>query len=278
MIFRLYKAYTPGTRNRSISDFEGLTRYKPTKKLTYGRNSKNGRNNRGIITSRHKGGGHKRLYRKIDFRRNKIDISGRIASIEYDPNRNAYICLINYVDGEKRYILHTRGISVGNIVIYSSKASISIGNALPLSTNIPLGTIIHNIEIIPGRGGQLARAAGTTAKVIAKEGRLATSRLPSGEVRSISQNCIATVGRVGNVDTNNRYLGKAGSKRWLGKRPRVRGAAMNPVDHPHGGGEGRTPIGRKRPSTPWGYTAFGRKSRKYKRYSNSFIIRRRKTK
>nr|AXZ97067.1 ribosomal protein L2 [Callistopteris apiifolia] len=228
MSIRLYKAYTPGTRNRSISIFEGITTYKPNKKLTYGKKSENGRNNKGIVTSRHRGGGHKRLYRKIDFQRNKTEIVGRIASIEYD-------------------------------------------------TKIPLGTIIHNIELIPGRGGRLARAAGTTAKVIAKEGRLATSRLPSGEVRLISQSCLATVGRVGNVDTNNKDLGKAGSKRWLGKRPKVRGTAMNPVDHPHGGGEGRTPIGRKKPSTPWGYTALGQRSRNHKRYSNSFIIRRRKT-
>nr|QUG10541.1 ribosomal protein L2 [Hymenophyllum wrightii] len=277
MGIRLYKAYTPGTRNRSISAFEGVTRCKPNRRLTYGRNSENGRNNRGIITSRNRGGGHKRLYRKIDFRRNKIDIIGKVASIEYDPNRNAYICLVNYVDGEKRYILYTRGIGIGNTVLSSIKASISGGNALPL-TKIPLGTIIHNIEIIPGRGGRLVRAAGTTAKVVAKEGRLATSRLPSGEVRSVSQNCIATVGRVGNADTNNEDLGKAGSKRWLGKRPKVRGTAMNPVDHPHGGGEGRTPIGRKKPSTPWGYTALGKISRKSKKYSDLFIIRRRKTK
>nr|QUG10367.1 ribosomal protein L2 [Hymenophyllum coreanum] len=277
MGIRLYKAYTPGTRNRSISIFEGVTKCKPNRILTYGRNSENGRNNKGIITSRNRGGGHKRLYRKIDFRRNKMDIIGKVASIEYDPNRNAYICLVNYVDGEKRYILHTRGIGIGNTVLSSIKASISGGNALPL-TKIPLGTIIHNVEIIPGRGGRLVRAAGTTAKVVAKEGRLATSRLPSGEVRSVSQNCIATVGRVGNADTNNEDLGKAGSKRWLGKRPKVRGTAMNPVDHPHGGGEGRTPIGRKKPSTPWGYTALGRISRKSKKYSDLFIIRRRKTK
>nr|YP_010958456.1 ribosomal protein L2 [Vandenboschia auriculata]ALO81781.1 ribosomal protein L2 [Vandenboschia auriculata] len=275
MSIRLYKAYTPGTRNRSIAIFEGITTCKPTKKLTYGNNPENGRNNRGIITSRHRGGGHKRLYRKIDFERNKTEVRGIIASIEYDPNRNAYICLVNYIDGEKRYILQTQGILIGNTIISSSKASISNGNALPL-TKIPLGTIIHNIETIPGRGGRLARAAGTTAKVIAKEGQLATLRLPSGEVRSISQNCIATVGRVGNIDINNKDLGKAGSKRWLGKRPEVRGTAMNPVDHPHGGGEGRTPIGRKKPSTPWGYSALGQKSRRHKRYSNPLILRRRK--
>nr|YP_010716165.1 ribosomal protein L2 [Crepidomanes latealatum]WDE75901.1 ribosomal protein L2 [Crepidomanes latealatum] len=275
MTIRFYKAYTPGTRNRSIATFEGIVKCKPTKKLTYGKNPENGRNNRGVITSRHRGGGHKRLYRKIDFGRNNIGVLGRIASIEYDPNRNAHLCLVNYTDGKKRYILHTRGISIGNTVISSPKASISNGNALPL-TKIPLGTIIHNIELIPGRGGQIARAAGTTAKVIAKEGRLATLRLPSGEVRSISQNCMATIGRVGNVDINNKDLGKAGSRRWLGKRPKVRGTAMNPVDHPHGGGEGRTSIGRKKPSTPWGYSTLGQKSRRYKRYSNSFIIRRRR--
>nr|YP_010383653.1 ribosomal protein L2 [Crepidomanes minutum]UEQ13229.1 ribosomal protein L2 [Crepidomanes minutum] len=276
MHIRFYKSYTPGTRNRSIATFEGVTRCKPTKKLTYGKNPETGRNNRGVITSRHRGGGHKRLYRKIDFRRNNIEVLGRIASIEYDPNRNAHLCLVNYIDGEKRYVIHTRGLSIGNTIISSPKASISNGNALPL-TKIPLGTIIHNIELISGRGGQIARAAGTTAKVIAKEGQLATLRLPSGEVRLISQNCMATIGRVGNADINNKFLGKAGSKRWLGKRPKVRGTAMNPVDHPHGGGEGRTPIGRKKPSTPWGYNTLGQRSRRYKRYSDSFIIRRRKS-
>nr|YP_009974161.1 ribosomal protein L2 [Marattia laxa]QNH94011.1 ribosomal protein L2 [Marattia laxa] len=275
MAIRLYRAYTPGTRNRSVLGFEELIRIKPQKKLTSGQHSGKGRNNRGIITSRHRGGGHKRLYRQIDFRRNKFDVPGRIDSIEYDPNRNTSICFVNYEDGEKRYILHPRGIKIGDMIVSGSEAPISGGNALPLS-KMPLGTAIHNIEITPGKGGQLARAAGAVAKLIAKEGRLATLRLPSGEVRLISQDCLATVGQIGNVDINNKNFGKAGSKRWLGKRPKVRGVVMNPVDHPHGGGEGRAPIGRKKPLTPWGYTAFGRRSRKIRKYSNIFILRRRR--
>nr|YP_009973892.1 ribosomal protein L2 [Danaea sellowiana]QNH93742.1 ribosomal protein L2 [Danaea sellowiana] len=275
MAIRLYRAYTPGTRNRSVPGFEELIRVKPRKKLTFGQHSRKGRNNRGIITSGHRGGGHKRLYRQIDFRRNKIDVPGRIDSIEYDPNRNTYICLVNYEDGEKKYILHPRGIKIGDMIISSSKASISEGNALPLS-KMPLGTAIHNIEITPGKGGQLARAAGAVAKLIAKEGQLATLRLPSGEIRLISQDCLATVGQIGNIDISNKSFGKAGSKRWLGKRPKVRGVVMNPVDHPHGGGEGRAPIGRKKPLTPWGYTALGKRSRKIRKYSNLFILRRRR--
>nr|UGY86169.1 ribosomal protein L2 [Dendrocalamus farinosus]UGY86191.1 ribosomal protein L2 [Dendrocalamus farinosus] len=271
-----------------------------------------GRNSRGIITARHRGGGHKRLYRKIDFRRNQKDISGRIVTIEYDPNRNAYICLIHYGDGEKRYILHPRGAIIGDTIVSGTKVPISMGNALPLSavlsrdrhihlescmlwkklvqfgkgfferkeestsTDMPLGTAIHNIEITRGRGGQLARAAGAVAKLIAKEGKSATLRLPSGEVRLVSQNCLATVGQVGNVGVNQKSLGRAGSKCWLGKRPVVRGVVMNPVDHPHGGGEGKAPIGRKKPTTPWGYPALGRRTRKRKKYSDSFILRRRK--
>nr|YP_009490526.1 ribosomal protein L2 [Cibotium barometz]YP_010878764.1 ribosomal protein L2 [Cibotium cumingii]WHE38219.1 ribosomal protein L2 [Cibotium sinoburmaense]AWH62744.1 ribosomal protein L2 [Cibotium barometz]WHE37957.1 ribosomal protein L2 [Cibotium barometz]WHE38044.1 ribosomal protein L2 [Cibotium barometz]WHE38132.1 ribosomal protein L2 [Cibotium barometz] len=300
MAIRLYKAYTPGTRNRAILRFGEATKSEPQKQLTYRKISRNGRNNRGIVTSRHRGGGHKRLYRRIDFRRDKVSIIGRVASIEYDPNRNAYICLINYIDGEKRYILHARGIGVGDVVTSGPEASVSNGNALPLiweeispnrfpfimgelegggstPTKIPLGTTIHNIEMKPGKGGQLVRAAGAVAKIVAKEGQLATLRLPSGEIRLISQNCLASVGRVGNVDTNNEGSGKAGSKRWLGKRPKVRGAATNPVDHPHGGGEGRTSIGRKKPLTPWGYVALGKRSRKSKKYSNPLILRRRKS-
>nr|YP_010589068.1 ribosomal protein L2 [Isoetes cubana]YP_010589138.1 ribosomal protein L2 [Isoetes pallida]QUS64642.1 ribosomal protein L2 [Isoetes anamariae]QUS64724.1 ribosomal protein L2 [Isoetes longifolia]QUS64806.1 ribosomal protein L2 [Isoetes luetzelburgii]QUS64888.1 ribosomal protein L2 [Isoetes cipoensis]QUS64970.1 ribosomal protein L2 [Isoetes harleyi]QUS65052.1 ribosomal protein L2 [Isoetes amazonica]QUS65134.1 ribosomal protein L2 [Isoetes gardneriana]QUS65216.1 ribosomal protein L2 [Isoete len=275
MAIRLYRAYTPGTRNRSVLDLEGIVRSNPQKGLTSGFLCKKGRNNRGIITSRHRGGGHKRLYRQIDFRRNKRSISGRIVTIEYDPNRNAYICLVYYGDGEKRYILHPKGIKIGDTVVSGPKAPISIGNALPL-TNMPLGTAVHNVEIAPGKGGQLARAAGAVAKLIAKEGRLATSRLPSGEVRLVSQNCLATIGQVGNVDANNRTLGKAGSKRWLGRRPEVRGIVMNPVDHPHGGGEGRAPIGREKPLTPWGRTALGKRSRKNNKYSDPSILHRRR--
>nr|YP_003795622.1 ribosomal protein L2 [Pteridium aquilinum subsp. aquilinum]ADK47554.1 ribosomal protein L2 [Pteridium aquilinum subsp. aquilinum] len=275
MAIRLYEAYTPGTRNRAILRFGETSKCKPHKQLTYHRMSKNGRNNAGIITSRHRGGGHKRLYRKIDFRRDKLNVAGRVASIEYDPNRNAFICLINYVDGEKRYILHARGVAVGDVITSGPDASVSIGNALPL-TKMPLGTTIHNIELKSGKGGQSVRAAGTVAKVVAKEGRLATLRLPSNEIRLIPQNCLASVGRVGNVDINNEGLGKAGSKRWLGKRPEVRGSATNPVDHPHGGGEGRTSVGRKKPSTPWGHVALGGRSRRGRRCSNPLILRRRK--
>nr|YP_009427430.1 ribosomal protein L2 [Rhachidosorus consimilis]ASU96061.1 ribosomal protein L2 [Rhachidosorus consimilis] len=275
MAMRLYEACTPGTRNRATLQFGETTKSKPHKQLTYYKISGNGRNNAGIITSRHRGGGHKRLRREVDFRRDKLNVAGRVASIEYDPNRNAFICLINYTDGDKRYISHPRGMEVGDVVTSSPDASISIGNALPL-TKIPLGTIIHNIELKSGRGGQSVRAAGTAAKVVAKEGRLATLRLPSNEIRLISQNCLASVGRVGNIDINNEELGKAGSKRWLGRRPKVRGSATNPVDHPHGGGEGRTSIGRKRPPTPWGHVALGKRSRKGEKYSNPLILRRRK--
>nr|YP_009690698.1 ribosomal protein L2 [Lomariopsis japurensis]QEG57478.1 ribosomal protein L2 [Lomariopsis japurensis] len=276
MAIRLYGAYTPGTRNRAILRFGETTKFKPHKQLTCYKRSGNGRNNVGVVTSRHRGGGHKRLYREIDFRRKNLNVTGKVASIEYDPNRNAFICLINYTDGDKRYILHPWGIKIGDIITSSPDASISIGNALPLSTRIPLGTAIHNIELKSGKGGQLVRAAGTAAKVVAKEGQLATVRLPSNEIRLISQKCLASIGRVGNVDINNDDLGKAGSKRWLGGRPKVRGSATNPVDHPHGGGEGRTPIGRKKPSTPWGHAALGKRSRRAEKYSNSLILRRRK--
>nr|YP_009116150.1 ribosomal protein L2 [Orthotrichum rogeri]AJD22464.1 ribosomal protein L2 [Orthotrichum rogeri] len=275
MTIRLYKAYTPGTRNRSVLSFEEIVKSHPQKKLTFQKHNKQGRNNQGIITSRYKGGGHKRLYRQIDFRRNKKNVSGKITSIEYDPNRTANICLVNYEDGEKKYILHPRGIKIGDTIISNNEAPILIGNALPL-TNMPLGTAIHNIEITPGKGGQLVRTAGTVAKLIAKEGKLATLRLPSGEVRLVSQNSLATIGQIGNADNSNKSLGKAGSKRWLGKRPRVRGVVMNPIDHPHGGGEGRAPIGRKKPLTPWGHTALGTRTRKIKKYSNPLILRRRK--
>nr|AYP34535.1 ribosomal protein L2 [Ravenala madagascariensis] len=270
----LYKTSTPSTRNRAVNS---QVKSNPRNNLIYGQHRcSKGRNARGIITARHRGGGHKRLYRKIDFRRNeKEDISGRIVTIEYDPNRNAYICLIHYGDGEKRYILHPRGAIIGDTIVSGTKVPISMGNALPL-TGMPLGTAIHNIEITLGKGGQLARAAGAVAKLIAKEGKSATLRLPSGEVRLISQNCLATVGQVGNVGVKLKSLGRAGSKCWLGKRPVVRGVVMNPVDHPHGGGEGKTPIGRKNPTTPWGYPALGRRSRKRKKYSDSFILRRRK--
>nr|YP_010475713.1 ribosomal protein L2 [Corydalis stricta]UVH70000.1 ribosomal protein L2 [Corydalis stricta] len=272
MAIHLYKTSTPSTRNGAA---DSRVKSNPRKNLISGqRHCGKGRNARGIITARHRGGGHKRLYRKIDFRRNEKDISGRIVTIEYDPNRNAHICLIHYGDGEKKFILHPRGARIGDTIVSGTKGPISMGNALPL-TAMPLGTAIHNIEITLGKGGQLARAAGAVAKLIAKEGKSATLRLPSGEVRLISQNCSATVGQVGNVGVSHKSLSRAGSKRWLGKRPAVRGMVMNPVDHPHGGGEGRAPIGRPKPRTPWGSTTLGGRSRKRYKYSNSFILRRR---
>nr|YP_009354447.1 ribosomal protein L2 [Cyclocarya paliurus]YP_009735243.1 ribosomal protein L2 [Pterocarya tonkinensis]YP_009735332.1 ribosomal protein L2 [Pterocarya stenoptera]YP_009735421.1 ribosomal protein L2 [Pterocarya macroptera var. insignis]YP_009735510.1 ribosomal protein L2 [Pterocarya fraxinifolia]YP_009735599.1 ribosomal protein L2 [Pterocarya hupehensis]YP_009735688.1 ribosomal protein L2 [Juglans microcarpa]YP_009735777.1 ribosomal protein L2 [Juglans ailanthifolia]YP_009735955.1 ribosoma len=284
MAIHLYKTSTPSTRNGAV---DSQVKSNPRNNLIYGQHHcGKGRNSRGIITAGHRGGGHKRLYRKIDFRRNEKDIYGRIVTIEYDPNRNAYICLIHYGDGEKRYILHPRGAIIGDTIVSGTEVPIKMGNALPLevlidqkeestSTDMPLGTAIHNIEITLGKGGQLARAAGAVAKLIAKEGKSATLKLPSGEVRLLSKNCSATVGQVGNVGVNQKSLGRAGSKCWLGKRPVVRGVVMNPVDHPHGGGEGRAPIGRKKPATPWGYPALGRRSRKRNKYSDNLILRRR---
>nr|YP_009990692.1 ribosomal protein L2 [Zygophyllum xanthoxylum]YP_009990702.1 ribosomal protein L2 [Zygophyllum xanthoxylum]QNM99196.1 ribosomal protein L2 [Zygophyllum xanthoxylum]QNM99206.1 ribosomal protein L2 [Zygophyllum xanthoxylum]UAA82471.1 ribosomal protein L2 [Zygophyllum xanthoxylum]UZU70643.1 ribosomal protein L2 [Zygophyllum xanthoxylum]UZU70644.1 ribosomal protein L2 [Zygophyllum xanthoxylum] len=274
MAIHLYKTSTPSTRNGAV-DSQAKSNPRKKNNLIYGQHRCKGRNARGIITARHRGGGHKRLYRQIDFRRKEKDIYGRIVTIEYDPNRNAYICLIHYGDGEKRYILHPRGAIIGDTVISGTEVPIQMGNALTLSTDMPLGTAIHNIEITLGKGGQLARAAGAVAKLIAKEGKSATLKLPSGEVRLISKNCSATVGQVGNVGVSQKSLDRAGSKRWLGKRPVVRGVVMNPVDHPHGGGEGRAPIGRKKPATPWGYPALGRRSRKRKKYSDNLILRRR---
>lgn len=234
-----------------------------------------GRNNRGVITCQQRGGGHKRLYRKIDFGRKKLGIPAKVFSIEYDPNRNARIALLHYQDGEKRYILQPRGLTVGETIISDFEAPIKTGNALPLRS-MPLGTEVHNIELQPGAGGQLARAAGSLAQIVAKEGNYATLRLPSGEVRLISLDCWGTVGQVGNLDAINVNIGKAGRKRWLGRRPKVRGSVKNPVDHPHGGGEGRCPIGRSRPVTPWGKPALGVRTRKPKRYSSKLIVRRRK--
>jgi large subunit ribosomal protein L2 len=237
--------------------------------------SKAGRNNRGIITIRHKGGGHKQRYRIIDFKRNKSHIEAKVASIEYDPNRNARIALLHYTDGEKRYILHPKKLEIGSIVVSGPEAPIEIGNALPLSS-VPLGTSIHNVELIPGRGGQIIRSAGTSAQVVAKDGNFVTLRMPSGEVRLVHNRCYATIGEVGNAENKNLVLGKAGRSRWLGIRPTVRGVVMNPCDHPHGGGEGRSPIGRARPVTPWGKPALGIKTRRNNKYSDFCIIRKRK--
>ena len=275
MAIRFFKSVTPGTRHGSVLDFSDISSNKPEKSLTAGWSRSKGRNNRGIITSRHRGGGHKRRYREIDFTRDKINILAKVVSIEYDPNRNARIALLHYQDGQKRYILHPLGLKTGEILLSSPEAIISVGNSLPLA-KIPLGTEIHNVELQPGSGGQLVRAAGSVAQIVAKEGKWVTLRLPSGEVRLLSQNCWATIGRVGNADAFNLKLGKAGRKRWLGCRPHVRGSAMNPVDHPHGGGEGRAPIGRSRPVSPWGKPALGAKTRKRKKFSTPLILQRRK--
>lgn len=275
MGIRFLKAFTPGTRNRSVSDFSEITATKPEKSLSKMKHRSKGRNNRGVITCRHKGGGHKRLYREIDFRRDKIGIPAKVMTIEYDPNRNARIALVMYEDGEKRYILQPRGLTVGDSIISDLQAPILVGNALPLR-NIPLGAQVHNVEFQPGSGGQLARSAGALLDILAKEGNFVTVRLPSKEIRLISKNCWATIGQVGNLEAYSIRIGKAGRNRWLGKRPTVRGSVMNPNDHPHGGGEGRAPIGRCRPVTPWGRPALGQFTRQPKKYSSKFILRKRK--
>ncbi|RAM50714.1 MAG: 50S ribosomal protein L2 [Hapalosiphonaceae cyanobacterium JJU2] len=272
---RSYRPYTPSTRQVTISDFAEITKTEPEKSLTKFVHRAKGRNNQGRITSRFRGGGHKRLYRIIDFKRNKRDIPAEVIAIEYDPNRNARIALLQYQDGEKRYILQPNGLKVGTTVIAGVNAPIEDGNALPLS-NIPLGTTVHNVELTPGKGGQIVRSAGATAQVVAKEGNYVTLKLPSGEVRMIRRECYATIGQVGNVDARNLSAGKAGRNRWKGRRPHVRGSVMNPVDHPHGGGEGRAPIGRSGPVTPWGKPALGLKTRKPKKPSSKLIVRRRR--
>jgi large subunit ribosomal protein L2 len=274
MTIRLYKSYTPGTRNRVLSDFSEITKSKPEKSLIRKNHRNKGRNNRGIITIRHRGGGHKRLYRLIDFKRNKINIEGRVVSIEYDPNRNARIALIHYSDGEKRYILQPKNLNVGDSIYSGSNISFNIGNSMPLG-EIPLGTSIHNIELIPNKGGQIVRAGGTSAKILAKEGNYVTLRLPSKEIRLLRKECCATIGEISNNDAFLVQSGKAGRTRWLGIRPTVRGSVMNPCDHPHGGGEGRAPIGRTRPLTPWGKPALGIRTRKNKKLSEAYILRRR---
>jgi large subunit ribosomal protein L2 len=275
MGIRSYRPYTPGTRQRSVADFAEITRSEPEKSLTVSVHRPKGRNNRGVITCRHRGGGHKRLYRIVDFRRDKRNVPAKVASIEYDPNRNARIALLHYLDGEKRYILHPVGLGVGTTIVAGPESPIEIGNALPLG-NIPLGTSVHNVELTPGRGGQIVRAAGASAQVVAKEGAFVTLRLPSGEMRLIRRECYATIGQVGNTEARNLTLGKAGRTRHLGRRPEVRGSVMNPVDHPHGGGEGRAPIGRSGPVTPWGKPALGYKTRKKKKLSDALIVRRRR--
>ncbi len=270
MAIKSYKPTSAGRRHQTCSAFDEITCTKPEKSLLVTLKKSGGRNSYGRVTSRHIGGGHKQKYRIIDFARDKHDIPAKVASIEYDPNRSARIALLKYADGEKRYILAPLGLAVGDIIISSTGADIKPGNALPLKS-IPLGSIIHNIELKLGKGGQLARSAGTYAQLMSKEGKYVQVKLPSGEVRMVLQDCFATVGQVGNIDHENVSLGKAGRSRWLGKRPKVRGVAMNPVDHPHGGGEGRTSGGRH-PVTPWGIPTKGYKTRTNKK-SSRFIIK-----
>ena len=275
MAIKHYKPTTSGRRGMSGLTFEEITTNTPEKSLLVPLHKKAGRNNQGRVTVRHQGGGHKRQYRIIDFKRNKDGVPGRVATIEYDPNRSANIALIHYVDGEKRYILAPKGLKVGSMIESGPNADIVVGNALPLE-NIPVGTIVHNVEMKAGKGGQLARAAGTEAQLLGKDKDYITIRLSSGEVRMLRKECKATIGQVGNTDHENITIGKAGRSRWMGKRPTVRGVVMNPVDHPHGGGEGKAPIGRKSPVTPWGVPTLGYKTRKKTKASNKYIIRGRK--
>ena len=274
MAIKKYKPTTPGRRGMSSLSFEEITSTSPERSLLEPLSKKGGRNNTGRITTRHQGGGHKRQYRVIDFKRNKDNIPAKVATIEYDPNRSANIALLNYADGEKRYILAPKGLQVGQTIVSGEAVDIKVGNAMELR-NIPEGTFVHNVELKPGKGGQLARSAGVSAQILGAEGRYTILRLASGEVRKVLSNCRATVGTVGNEDHSLVNLGKAGRSRWLGIRPTVRGSVMNPNDHPHGGGEGRTPIGRKSPMTPWGKKAMGVKTRKNKTASTKLITRRR---
>ena len=274
MAIRKLRPVTPTQRFRTVADFSEVTRTEPEKSLLEPLKKSGGRNNRGRITVRHRGGGHKRRYRIIDFKRIKHGVPAKVFSIEYDPNRSARICLLHYIDGDKRYIIWPKGVKVGDPIFSGPESTFDVGNALPLS-RIPLGTLVHNIELTIGKGGQLARSAGSFAQVMAKEGNYVTLRLPSGEVRMVHHKCYATIGEVGNAEHENIVSGKAGRSRWLGRRPKVRGVAMNPVDHPHGGGEGRTSGGRH-PVSPWGWKTKGFKTRT-KKPSDAFIVRRRKT-
>ena len=274
MAIRKINPTTPGQRGMTVSAFDEITRTTPEKSLTTDLRGKGGRNFTGKITVRHQGGGARRKYRIIDFKRNKDNVPAKVATIEYDPNRSANIALLHYADGEKRYIIAPLGLTVGETVVSGEGADIKVGNALPLSS-IPVGTMIHCIELKPGKGAQLVRSAGNAAQLMAKEGKYAQVRLPSGEVRLIPQNAKATVGQVGNIDHANIQIGKAGRKRHMGVRPTVRGSVMNPCDHPHGGGEGKSPIGRPGPVTPWGKPALGYKTRKTKNKSDKYIVRRR---
>jgi large subunit ribosomal protein L2 len=274
MAIKQYKPTTPSRRGMTGHSFEELTGHEPEKSLLRPITQKAGRNVRGKITVRHRGGGHKRRYRIIDFRRDKFGVPARVESIEYDPNRSAHIALLVYADGEKRYILAPAGLKMGDRVMSGPDADIQVGNALPL-VNIPLGTVVHNVELYSGRGGQLVRAAGTGAQILAKDGDYVQMRMPSGEVRMLRRECMATIGQVGNTDHGNIKLGKAGRKRWMGRRPHTRGSAMTPRDHPHGGGEGKAPIGMPGPKTPWGKPTLGFKTRHNKR-TDKYILRRRR--
>ena len=278
MSIKTYRPTTPARRQMSVSGFDGVDKHaKPEKGLIEVRKKNSGRNSYGRITVRHKGGGNRRKYRVIDFRRDKLDMTATVLRLEYDPNRSAFIALVQYEDGEKRYILAPVGIGAGDTVVSSATADIKPGNCLPLE-NIPVGTVIHNIELYPGRGAQFVRAAGVAAQLMAKEGGMATIRMPSGEMRKVRIDCRATIGQVGNIDHSNVSIGKAGRKRHMGIRPTVRGSVMNPCDHPHGGGEGKAPVGRPGPVTPWGKPALGYKTRKTKNRTDKFIVKRRNAK
>ncbi|HHT50270.1 MAG TPA: 50S ribosomal protein L2 [Eubacteriaceae bacterium] len=277
MGIKKYKPTSPGRRNMRVSTFEEITKTEPEKSLLTPLNKTGGRNNKGKITVRHRGGGEKRQYRIIDFKRNKDDIPAKVESIEYDPNRSANIALLHYADGEKRYIIHPKGLKVGDTIVSGPNSDIKVGNALPLK-DIPVGTIIHNIELKAGKGAQMVRSAGNSAQLMAKEDDYAQVRLPSGEVRMVRIECRATIGQVGNIDHENIRVGKAGKTRHKGFRPSVRGVVMNPNDHPHGGGEGKSPIGMPSPVTPWGKPTLGYKTRKKNKKSDKYIIKRRKTK
>ena len=275
MAIRKMKPVTPGTRWMSIAAFTEITKTRPEKSLIEPLRKTGGRNNTGRITSRHRGGGHKRFYRVIDFKRNKTGMDAKVTAIEYDPNRSARIALLQYADGELRYIIAPDGVKVGDVLRSGADAEIRAGNAMPLA-NIPAGTFVHNIELRPGKGAQVARSAGMACQLMAKEGKFAQLRMPSGEVRSVSLDCMATIGGVGNADHENISIGKAGRSRWLGIRPQSRGVVQNPVDHPHGGGEGKSPQGNPHPVSPWGWHTKGMKTRKHKKASSKFIVKRRK--
>ena len=278
MSIKTYKPTTPSRRHMSVSGFDGVDKHaKPQKELVEVLKKHAGRNSYGRITVRHQGGGNRKKYRVIDFKRDKMDVTATVLRLEYDPNRSAYIALVEYTDGERRYILAPVGLNVGDTVLSSAAADIKPGNALPLA-NIPVGTVIHNIELYPGKGAQLVRSAGVAAQLMAKENGMATVRLPSGEYRKVRLDCYAVIGQVGNIDHSNISIGKAGRKRHMGIRPTVRGSVMNPCDHPHGGGEGKAPVGRPGPVTPWGKPAMGYKTRKKKNATDKFIVKRRNAK